>query len=1016
MNDTGTQTEQELIFRRLNDRFPIGPTDASDTLWWVSVGCILGLAFLFVIWKYARDSQRCRWYWAVPLALLRMSVYTLLAGAFMLPAIQTWEETEKHSRVVILLDITPSVSDVSDEFNQIGSTDPKTRIDRVLDFLTDEQVGFLKSIVAENPVFVYRFGTKLDEEPAELPQGSTLWNKDEWQSWLNYDFKQFVLKGLSAEGRELLTASKLWEPESPGDAEWAIRWASLGDEKAIPAGLSPENAATLKRVKARLIDRVDVSRAIVKGTNVPDSVLAAVNRESNNMLQGVILFSDGRSNLGSSSAYQELSQRLQRESIPLYTIAVGTPRENISINISGLQAPDLAPPDEAFKIVVEADGVGLADQEVTVRLGLYLPGHDPKEKPEPDHELSEPMLFQAGTTPPHGVREFFVDPEKLPEALTQPSKKLGKTREMKPGEWSFVARIARDEREAFSDKDHVSTPRKVQVIDRPLRVLMFASAATREYQTLRTLLVREVQQNRAELSICLQNDAGRAGTAVQDVPPERLLAKFPTRLDTTKQAAETPEQKYLNLDEYDLIIAFDPDWSQLNEQQIKNIQSWIDNLGGGFIYVAGPINTFQLARAEEEGRLAPILNMLPVIPDDIILVRTRPIPREPRRLALQPSLDADLLKLEDDADEDPLAGWEYFFDYGDEVDERARLSPERGFYGYYPVKETKPGATVLADFLDLMDQGGTVEKRPWIVTGQPARGRTAFLASGEFWRLREADSDYYDRFWIKLSRYIAANRDAVASRGRILMNKEFVSGSPIRVQARLLAPTGQPYPENAIEPKFIVTQYDGGGEAIAKNGPYTLKPSKSGNSFDGYYVGQINATVKNYPPGAYRYRIEVDVPDSPGDKLNSEFGIVQSDPEMDNTRPDFDALTEMASTLESISGRVKDAAVLSQLQGSETDPNRVKLAYRLNQTEQLKLLPQTMIAVPQTFRNRGEVRDLWDKPLKVNLRGRDVTVVEADTNLGLSGMPKPLQISFLLLLIVVLLSIEWMTRKLLRLA
>ena len=265
MNETGTQTEQELIFRRLNDRFPIGPSDASDTLWWVSVGCVLGLAFLFVVWKYARDSQRCRWYWAVPLALLRMSVYTLLAGAFMLPAIQTWEENEKNSRVVILFDISPSVTDVSDETSTPGSIQPKTRIDQVLDVITDEEVGFLKSIVAENPVFVYRFGTQLDEEPSSFPKESTPWTRDEWQSWINYDFKQFVLKDISPEGRALLTAGSLWEPESPGDAEWAIRWANLSDEKAIPETVPPDDAATLKRLKVRLIDRVDVSRAIVKG-------------------------------------------------------------------------------------------------------------------------------------------------------------------------------------------------------------------------------------------------------------------------------------------------------------------------------------------------------------------------------------------------------------------------------------------------------------------------------------------------------------------------------------------------------------------------------------------------------------------------------------------------------------------------------------------------------------------------------------------------------------------------------
>ena len=40
----------------------------------------------------------------------------------------------------------------------------------------------------------------------------------------------------------------------------------------------------------------------------------------------------------------------------------------------------------------------------------------------------------------------------------------------------------------------------------------------------------------------------------------------------------------------------------------------------------------------------------------------------------------------------------------------------------------------------------------------------------------------------------------------------------------------------------------------------------------------------------------------------------------------------------------------------------------------------------------------------MNLNGRDVKVIEADTNLGISGMPRPLQVSFLLLMIVVLLG------------
>ena len=63
---------------------------------------------------------------------------------------------------------------------------------------------------------------------------------------------------------------------------------------------------------------------------------------------------------------------------------------------------------------------------------------------------------------------------------------------------------------------------------------------------------------------------------MQDVPPERLLTRFPTRLDTDRQADATPEDKYYNLNEYDLIVAFDPDWSELSEEQVKNLQT----LGG----------------------------------------------------------------------------------------------------------------------------------------------------------------------------------------------------------------------------------------------------------------------------------------------------------------------------------------------------------------------------------------------------------------------------------------------------
>jgi hypothetical protein len=740
-------------------------------------------------------------------------------------------------------------------------------------------------------------------------------------------------------------------------------------------------------------------------------VTALLNREAGNLVQAVILFSDGRSNLGSESAYNQLRDRATAEKVPVFTVAVGEPRDTVGITITEVQSPDRAPPDEPFKLTVEADGVGLAGQTVDVTVGLYGPGQDPKGAPDFDLP-AQSLKFDGQSNPPHGMAEFVIDPEKLPDNLRDAPKKSGGKPVLKSGEWHAVARIAKDKREVIAEPEHRSTPRTIQVLDRPTRVLLFAGGPTREYQTLRTLLVRETQANRAELSICLQTEGGREGTGVQDVPPERLLSRFPTRLEVGG-AGGKPDEKFMNLNEYDLVIAFDPDWSELSPDQVKNIQTWVDNLGGGLIYVAGPLNTFQLARGDESGRLKPLLDILPVIPDDIILVKTRPIPRTPRRLMLKPNPEYEILALRDDPAGDPVAGWEPFFT-GKEKFSPAdsageTLTPKRGFYSYYPVKGTKPGSTTLAEFLDLGDRG-EADAKPWLVTTQPARGRTVFVGSGETWRLRAYDQDFFDRFWVKLTRFAVGNRDATPTRGRVLIGKEFTSGTQVRVQVRLLAPNGQPYDEAATPPKFRVEQFDASNEKVRDIGPFETRPRKSGGGFDGYYAGQVLADATRFPPGTTRYRVVVDVPDSPGDTIGADFTLKKSDPELDATRPDFAALESAAGTLDEVRGGIKDAAVYDALRGAERDPKRVKLAYRLGDVEKLRLIPDCLDSRLVTARNRGPVRDTWDRPANFTAGDREFDLLAFDFR------GRRVEVGWLLFAVVALLCVEWTARKLLRLA
>ena len=108
-------------------------------------------------------------------------------------------------------------------------------------------------------------------------------------------------------------------------------------------------------------------------------------------------------------------------------------------------------------------------------------------------------------------------------------------------------------------------------------------------------MVREMEKKRARVSVLLQLPPGaitRRSNIVQDVPSERMIALFPS-VFVPGGSDEKDDAK--DLASFDVIVAFDPDWSQFEPIQLANLRSWVDN-GGGLIIVAGPVNLLQLAR------------------------------------------------------------------------------------------------------------------------------------------------------------------------------------------------------------------------------------------------------------------------------------------------------------------------------------------------------------------------------------------------------------------------------------
>lgn len=892
--------------------------------WWVFVPLVvLGLAY--VVWMYTWEVKTIG-AWALPLAGLRVLVYGFLAVVFLLPAWQTWDVSESRSKVVLLLDVSGSMDSKDDLPTDTMPVEKLlSRQDKVIQFLTDAQVAFLKKLQDKNPVTAYRVGGQLDEDFRLFADGKE-WSTEEWNAWL----KPNVHEEMAAEL----------------------------DEEA----------------KAKFRKKMDLLALLVNSTNLTDSVLSVLNRESNNMLQGIIVVSDGRSTQFSTETFETVKKRAADNHIPIFTVAIGEHRQPIKIGITEVQAPDQARPDDKFPIRVGVDGDGLAGQPVDVTLEVTKPNGE-KDVLKPNLPAGEVPVFKPGE-PPHAQIEFEVDKPVI------------------EGEWKFVARVPKDKREIFAGKEHVTDPTTVQVVKKPLRVLLVAGGPTHEYQFVRTLFVREMDKKRAKVSIHIQLARPEI---VQDIPQERLLTRFPSSIRAVDDPNDTADTKYDNLAQYDLIVAFDVDWTLLTPEQLRALEQWVSGHAGGLVVVAGMVNTFQLARGVNYEAVKPILDLLPVYPDDSRLqgLGVERSTAEPWPLNFPgASNEMEFLKLDEDSKE-PIAGWKEFFagSKGGAGGGRAR-----GFYNYYPVKGAKANATVVATFTDPRARLTDGKEQPFLVTMPYGSGKVVYIGSGEMWRLRQCREVYHERFWTKLGRYASSGTlNRQSSRGDIYMADKFTAQKYVNLQARLRNRDMQPLERTAkpvvlVKPPAGVTLTPNKFELHAKPG--------QGDETAGWFEGRFLALA----PG--NYEIQLLIPGTP-DVLSKKFDVKEANPELDNTQPDFVQLRQLASDAKDVLGRFTNEEVRDKLKRTLERTNKTAGQVPGDEKETLRLyfdlksaaaLPEFMVAERKTQKIRGPIKDVWDFGFFL-------------------GTDDPgSKLSVVMLVVIGLLSLEWLARKLLRLA
>ena len=289
--------------------------------------------------------------------------------------------------------------------------------------------------------------------------------------------------------------------------------------------------------------------------------------------------------------------------------------------------------------------------------------------------------------------------------------------------------------------------------------------------------------------------------------------------EAKKLLTEFPKTR-VEMSQYDCVIGFDADWTALNTDQIEILEKWISEQAGGLVIVAGPVSTPRWAGSQGNGnRKAEIMrNLSPLV------VNSRgpllgSIGRFDAETAWQLEFASDAWQAD-------------FVQVAKTVEESRKVWDRfRGVYSYFECYEPKPGATPITYFSDptTMKSG----KKPiYLATQFYGAGRVAFQGSGEFWRLREVGEGFFDTYYTKLVRWAGQGRLMRDSdRGILLLDRQqAIVGEQVMVRAVLRDAQFQPTILPDVKSKLI--------EPSGRISPLVLTPIPD-PSQPGVYLGQF---------------------------------------------------------------------------------------------------------------------------------------------------------------------------------
>jgi hypothetical protein len=460
------------------------------------------------------------------------------------------------------------------------------------------------------------------------------------------------------------------------------------------------------------VEALDLVKADGEATSIGEALFDVLQMERGRPLAGVVVISDGRQNSGRSSEFSlETASRLR---IPFYTIGVGASRQPLNFRIVSFDLPERFFPDDPFSIKVPVEYIGGGDggefRSYKIKVELW----------------SQEVGGDAGSDVKLDEREIQFDSNGVMEAEFH-------TKFSATGKRRLSVKILSPESDKLPEDDVRQAD--IEIVDRKDRVLMYASAPSRDYQFLCSQVFRD-----KTMMVDVYLPWTRAGITQN---ADKILSTFPM------------SQKEMS--DYDVVFAFDPDWMDLSTEQINILEHWVARQGGGLVLFAGAVNLANPSGWISHSGLDKIWAMYPVE----FLVR------QPSRIfehSYRSDVKAWPLKFTRFGEEA-----EFLRPVDNQIEARNFWGAFPGFYGYFPVKSIKPTATLLVSSgaPDAIGEMGAL-----CVEQYYGAGRVLYFGSGELWRLRRIGENFYEQVVTRVIRHAAQGRlQRDSDRGAITLDK-----------------------------------------------------------------------------------------------------------------------------------------------------------------------------------------------------------------------------------------------------